>query len=119
MEKELHRYLKQKTKEKLSRDGYKVDDSSGNVLFAVNEAGIDVNVLSDGSWPDLIAIKEKEVLVIDVVDKTYASEMAEKVEKYGKIGKVVFVMPAESLENVQFWSIDNLGISLSEMNNNL
>jgi len=117
MERKLHKYLIQKTKEKLEKDGYKVDDSSSKILLAVNEGGVDLRSIADAGEPDLIAVKDKKVLAIDIVDRTWAYEMVNKVKKYGKIGNVIFVMAAESLENVRFWSLKDIGVSIWEIEN--
>ncbi len=114
MQKGLHTIIVQRTKEKLLKEGWIVDDSYSNTILAVNEAGVSIDDVPDGH-PDLVAVKGKEVLVVDVVIGTYASEMADKIRDYGKLGKVVFIMPTDSLTNVSFWSVGDIGTSLAEL----
>lgn len=109
----IHEFLVEKIREKLSREGYK---TSKDTILAVNEAGINIEQIKETGIPDLVAVKEKEVLLVDVIDKTYGSEMVEKVEKYGKLGKVVFVFAAETFKNVEFWSLNELSVSKEEVN---
>jgi hypothetical protein len=91
--------LLNKCKERFETDGYKVLSEQNVIREFIKSKG------PKGS-PDLVAIKDKEILLVEVIERSKASAMfIDQLERYSKIGKLIVVLPINTT-NIQIWGIE-------------
>jgi hypothetical protein len=96
-----HGYLLNKCKERLEIDGYRVLSEQNMIRKFVETKG------SKGS-PDLVAIKDKEILLVEVIERAKASAtFIDQLERYSKIGKLIVVLPINTT-NILMWGIEDM-----------
>jgi hypothetical protein len=87
--------------QRLEIDGYRVLSEQNMIRKFVETKG------SKGS-PDLVAIKDKEILLVEVIERAKASAtFIDQLERYSKIGKLNVVLPINTT-NILMWGIEDM-----------
>lgn len=84
-----HRNLQEKAKEKLEREGYRVFDGLNTLAYREIESLAEKKLNFGGkeSYPDLIAVKGKELLIIEIKPST--ERFVRQLHHYQQAGKAI------------------------------
>ena len=113
----IHEKLKELVKKKLVTEGYKVYDlkiglQTHKIIEECFGKEIEEKYFGgheEAKYPDLIAKKEGEVVIIEIKSRNELGRLKKQIENYQKLAKTVLVFDANT-SNLELWGLQDLKI---------